>query len=114
MKKITVQILCVCTLLFTFPSFSKGEEGKDEVVTQKSSNNYAHMVEMVARVLEIKDMDRSTLSESERDALKQELRLIKTEVNGSTKAEKAMYNNGGIYISVGALIIIILLLILIL
>ena len=57
------------------------------------------------RVLEIKEMDKSTLSRQERKDLRSELQ-------GMKKEAKAM--NGGVYLSVGAIVIIILLLILLL
>ena len=58
-----------------------------------------------SRVLEIKKMDKSSLSRQERKDLRKELQEMKKEA-------KAM--SGGVYLSVGAIIIIILLLILIL
>ena len=57
------------------------------------------------RVLEIKTMDRSTLTRQERKDLRNELQ-------GMKKEAKAM--SGGVYLSVGAIIIIILLLLLLL
>jgi hypothetical protein len=57
------------------------------------------------RVLEIKKMDKSTLTRQERKDLRNELQTMKKEA-------KAMA--GGVYLSVGAIIIIILLLILLL
>jgi len=57
------------------------------------------------RVLEIKEMDRSSLSREDRKELRNELKDMKKEA-------KAL--SGGVYLSVGAIIIIILLLILIL
>ncbi|MBC7746116.1 MAG: hypothetical protein H7096_13555 [Flavobacterium sp.] len=57
------------------------------------------------RVLEIKQMDKSSLTRLERKDVRKELQEMKKEA-------KAM--SGGVYLSVGAIIIIILLLILIL
>ncbi|MCF8239564.1 MAG: hypothetical protein K9I85_15485 [Saprospiraceae bacterium] len=58
---------------------------------------------LVKRLLEIKEMDTSTLSRSEKRALREEARSI----------EKALkHNNGGVYISMGSAILIIVLLIL--
>lgn len=64
------------------------------------------MEEMRERVEEIKSLDRSKLTKKERKALRQELR----EMNKEAKE----LGQRGIYISFGAIIIIILLLILIL
>jgi hypothetical protein len=60
----------------------------------------------VARVNEIKAMDKSKLSSDERKSLRKELRVIKKDIKDN--------DNKGIYLSVGAIIIIILLLILLL
>lgn len=67
----------------------------------------ARMAEMKARVKEIKAMDKSQLTKQDRRALRAELRSM-------NKEARAMGYAGGVYLSVGALIIIILLLILIL
>ena len=66
----------------------------------------ARMEEMKLRVKEIREMDRSTLTREQRKDLRLELK-------GMNKEARRMGHNG-VYISVGALIIIILLLILIL
>ena len=59
---------------------------------------------ILARVYEIKKMDKSNLTSSEKKGLRTELKSLK----------KKYRESGGIYISVGAIIIIILLLILVL
>ncbi|MBK7231745.1 MAG: hypothetical protein IPH93_05675 [Saprospiraceae bacterium] len=58
-----------------------------------------------ARLIEIKDMDKSNMTGIQKKELKNEVRAIEKELK---------LNNGGVYLSVGAIIIIILLLILIL
>jgi hypothetical protein len=65
----------------------------------------AKLQSIEARVLEIKKMDKSSLTRQERKDLRNELQ-------GMKKEAKAMA--GGVYLSVGAIIIIILLLILLL
>jgi Skp family chaperone for outer membrane proteins len=57
------------------------------------------------RLEEIKAMDKSEMTRSEKKALRKEVKAIKAELAA---------NNNGIYLSVGAIIIIILLLILLL
>jgi len=59
----------------------------------------------LARLYEIKAMDKSNLSGAEKRELRKEVKSLKREMKGSSQ---------GIYLSVGAVIIIILLLILIL
>ncbi|WP_228779962.1 hypothetical protein [Aquiflexum lacus] len=57
------------------------------------------------RLEEIKKMDKSSLTKAERIELRKELRETKKEITR---------NNGGVYLSVGALILVIVLLILLL
>jgi len=59
---------------------------------------------ILARVYEIKKMDKSNLTLSEKKGLRTELKSLK----------KRYRENGGVYLSVGAIVIIILILILIL
>lgn len=61
--------------------------------------------EMLTRVDEIRNMDKKNLSKTDRRKLRRELRTIKHQV-----AEA--HTHGGIYISAGAIIIILLLIIL--
>ena len=87
---------------------SSGEDTrklKERVATMSDDQKKARLEEITVRVNEIKEMDKSTMSRSERKALKKELR----EMNKESKVV-----SGGVYLSVGAIIIIILLLILIL
>ena len=65
--------------------------------------NYAKT--LMHRLEEIKSMDRSNMTRTEKKALRKEVKSIKKELATS---------GGGVYLSVGAIIIIILLLILIL
>src|SRR5674476_737230 len=60
---------------------------------------------LLIRLHEIKDMDRSGMTSSEKKVLRKEVRSIRNELRRA---------NDGIYLSVGAIIIIILLLILLL
>ena len=65
----------------------------------------ARLKQMQLRVQEIKAMDKSQLTHSERKALRQELYQIKSQAKGMT--------SGGVYLSAAAIIIIVLVLILI-
>jgi glutamate synthase domain-containing protein 2 len=76
---------------------------KNEVPVTAAQAERAKVI--TARLYEIKAMDKSSMSTSEKKALRKEVKAMKKEMNSG---------NGGIYISVGAVIIIILLLILIL
>ncbi len=61
---------------------------------------------LLIRLFEIKNMDKTTLTSSDKKALRKELRSMKKEMNASSGLDSK------VYISVGAIIIIILLIIL--
>ena len=75
------------------------------VETPLTEQQQARLKTIENRVLEIKTMDKSSLTRQERKDIRNELQEMKKEA-------KAV--GGGVYLSVGAIIIIILLLILIL
>jgi len=79
----------------------KSEKNKTEMTAEQK----VQLKRITDRVEEIRDMDKSNLTKSDRKELRKELRELK-------KQARAM--GGGVYLSVGAIIIIILLLILIL
>ncbi len=58
-----------------------------------------------ARLIEIKEMDKSNLSAAEKKELRQEVRAIKSELKDIS---------GGVYLSIGAILVVVLLLILLL
>ena len=78
---------------------------KERVADMTDDQKKVRLEEIKLRATEIKEMDKSSLSRSERKALKRELKDMNKE---------ARTMRGGVYLSVGAIIIIILLLILIL
>jgi hypothetical protein len=61
---------------------------------------------LIIRLFEIKNMEKSTLTNSDKQALRKELRGMKKEMKASTGLDSK------VYISIGAIIIIILLIIL--
>ncbi|MBC8985665.1 hypothetical protein H9X96_07730 [Pedobacter sp. N36a] len=73
--------------------------------TEMTAEQQVQLKRITERVEEIKSMDKSNLSRTEKKELRKELKELK-------KQSKAL--GGGVYLSVGAIIIIILLLILIL
>jgi hypothetical protein len=101
-------LICLSLLLTAGITSSYAAENSTEPKTETtapSPANNTRLTEIKTRVNEIKAMDKSNLSKSEKKALRKELRDMKQEANGI---------KGGVYLSVGAIIIIILLLILIL
>ncbi len=79
--------------------------GKSRTTNMTEEQKVARLEEITSRVNEIKASDMTTMSKSEKKALKKELKSMNKE---------ARVMRGGVYLSVGAIIIIILLLILIL
>lgn len=94
-------------LLLTAVLLASGSVMANEVKSKPAltENQIARVSEITRRVEEIKNMDKSDLSRTERKALRSELLDMKKEVKAT---------NGGVYLSVGAIIIILLVLILIL
>lgn len=90
------------TFLFISPSVFGNTPGSKPELT---SEQKVRLEQIVRRVEEIRTIDRSGLTRAERKQLKEELRQLKQE---------AKVMKGGVYLSVGAIIIIILVLILLL
>ncbi|HOY95013.1 MAG TPA: hypothetical protein PK509_04710 [Catalimonadaceae bacterium] len=95
------------------PSLGKNENDPENGKEVSQGSNASEIRQLIARVMEIKGMDRSILEPEERELLKSELRLIKTDLQESSRAQKTN-KLGGVYISVGGIIIILLILLIIL
>jgi hypothetical protein len=102
LKKIIPVLLMAMCISLVMPAFAGNET---PIATEKTTND-AHAQQLVTRLKEIREMDKSNLTSSERKALRKEVKEMKKEVRAD--------RNSGIYLSVGAIIIIILLLILLL
>ena len=103
MKKVTVYILAAFLMLTVIPTQLKA--GSETVTTTTEATKKAESKEaneLLARLDVIKTMDKSDLKSSDKKALRKEVRSIK----GRLKEL-----GGGVYLSVGAIIIILLLLI---
>ncbi len=108
----------ILILLFVFGTPVFSSNGENETDPQKGqefaqSRNESEIRQLISRVMEIKGIDRSTLAPEERESLKSELRLIKSDLQKSTHEQK-INRIGGVYISVGGIIIILLILLIIL
>lgn len=79
---------------------------KDKPAAVADPQTELRISQIESRVQEIKAMDKSHLTSAERKALRSELKDLKKEARAFT--------SGGVYLSVGAIIIIILVLLLIL
>jgi len=106
MKKITVCLFAVLLSLTFFPLqlIAKAETVSASATATKAAES-AEIKVLIDRLEEIKAMDKSNLSSSEKKALRKEVRSTKEQLEAT---------GGGVYLSVGAIIIIILLLILLL
>lgn len=104
-----IMILCLFfTVNTSFASTAEPASGptlKERVATMTPAERDARLTQMKTRVQEIKAMDKSQLSRDEKKALRKELRDM-------NKESRAM-DGGTLYISLGAAIIIVLLVILI-
>lgn len=98
-------LLSLTTFSANAAAVSNNDDLNAKAATMSKEAKEARIKEIEFRVKEIREMDKSTLTRSEKTALKHELKDMRKEA-------KAM--GGGVYLSVGAIIIIILLLILIL
>ncbi len=107
-RKIAILAFTLLALFASLNTYAKNDKQlwKDKVAGMTEAQKEERVMELKARVLEIKDMDKSKLSSEDRKALRQELR----DMNKEAKA----LGNGGVYISLAGIVIIILVLILIL
>lgn len=96
-KIIPVLLMSMCITLVT-PVFAGGTPATKTEVPKEVR---ARQIE--SRLIEIRNMDKTNLTRSEKKDLRKEVKSLRRESR-----------NGGIYLSVGAIIIIILLLILLL
>lgn len=81
--------------------FAAGSKAVKTEMTQEQID--ARISQIKNRVDEIKNMDRSALSSAQKKALRTELKTIKNEANAAS--------NSGIYLSLTALLVIIIILI---
>ena len=92
-------------LAIAIPASSAAIVPGTSLTTNSAKTEDPRAQQLIQRLEEIKDMNKSTLTGSEKKELRKEVKGIKKEM-------KAI--SGGVYLSVGAIIIIILLLILLL
>jgi len=103
MKKIAYFLSLMFLMTAFAPVAIASDNVKDKNKTELSEADQERLTEIEARVDEIKSIDFSGLEKEERRALKKELKEMNKE---------AKQLSGGVYISVGAIILILLLLIL--
>ncbi|MFD0939814.1 hypothetical protein [Pedobacter boryungensis] len=104
MKKFIYSLVLIFTLGISANTASAADNKKDPKA-EMTAEQKVQFEKIVNRVEEIRKMDKSNLTRTEKRELRKELKEMK---------DKARAMSGGVYLSVGAIIIIILLLILIL
>ncbi len=109
MKKFTISLLAVCLLMAFNPFTSTASTIAPKAVATEMPGTPPSTEALSARFLEIKTMDKSNLSGSERKALRQEKREIKRALKRG-----GSISSGGIYLSAGAIILIVILIIVLL
>jgi len=109
MKKIALCLMKTGLLLTVqpFQSIAANKDVPTSIAEPKSAES-AEVKVLLLRLNEIKEMDKSNLKPSERKILRKEVRGIKTQL------EAKQVQSGGVYISVGALVLILILLIILL
>jgi hypothetical protein len=105
MKKLTLRLSIALMLLVFVPAEMLGNVTGTASTDPIETADAARANVLLNRLEEIKAMDKSDLSSSERKALRKEVRATKKEMKDL---------GGGVYLSVGAILIVILILILLL
>jgi hypothetical protein len=103
MKKLPLYLLMMVLSLSMFPNTMIASEKKSVAIENKEMPLEVKV--MVNRLEEIKAMDKSEMKSSEKKELRKEVRTIKRNLRSS---------HGGVYLSLGAVIIIVLLLVILL
>ncbi len=104
-KKITRPIIILLTCALFVPALQASGSTDPGQQSRKPATEDPRAIQLTNRLEEIKKLDKSVMSGSEKKTLRKEVREIRKEM-------KQM--NGGVYLSVGALLIVILILVLIL
>ena len=105
MKKTALYLLILIMSISFFPNTMTAAGNPSNTPVAEPLEVPAHVQVQLVRLNEIKAMDKSDMTSSEKKALRKEVKVIKSSLRDS---------NSGIYLSVGAIIIIVLLLILLL
>lgn len=112
-KKLLLGLIAGFMLLMGSPTQLKADTEPTAIsVPATTTVKSPEVAAMELRLNEIKAMDTKALSSAEKKELRKEVRGIKSELKANS--ESASVNNGGVYVSVGAAIVIVLLLILLL
>ena len=109
MKKIIIGLMTAAVLLLFIPAHAEDNSKVNPFAKKEKIEISSEAQAMILRLEEIKAMDLTEKTKSEKKELRAEVKMIKSDL----KAEN-LNSSGGLYISVGAAILIVLLLILLL
>jgi len=112
MKKLTLGLMTAFILFMFSHSQLKADIETNKASTEISTTTSVKSGEtntMIDRLIEIKAMDFSTLNSSEKKELRKEVRSIQSELKVNGESTYVEGRHGGVYISVGGIIIILLL-----
>ena len=106
MKKLIIFMISAVLMLTVISPHVRAETGPRSAAIVISDPREPDKIKVLfARLEEIKAMDKSDMKSSEKKELRKEVRAIKSEL---------ARNGGGVYLSLGAIIIIVLLLVILL
>ena len=103
MKKTTLYLMILLMSVSIFPASVFSTEINTTTIINPPKEVSAEVKVLFERLKEIKEMDKSGMNRLEKKALRKEVRAINAELRST---------GNGVYISIGALLIIILLIIL--
>lgn len=109
MKKIIMGLMTAAVMLLLIPVHAEDNSKVNPFAKKEKIEISAEAQANILRLEEIKAMDLTEKTKSEKKELRAEVKMIKSDL----KAEN-LNSSGGLYISVGAAILIVLLLILLL
>lgn len=105
MKKVTIWVLTAVVVLTFASSQSMAATGTRRTAPIEQNANAQKAAEILARIDEINALDKTKMPASEKRALRKEVRESKKQLQAV---------GGGVYVSAGALILIVILLIILL
>lgn len=103
MKKLSIYFMLLLLSVNIIPTSAYAEVNRTNIATKNPKEIPAEAKILINRLKEIRKMDKSDMTRAEKKELRKEVKTIKTTLSTS-------YN--GVYISVGAILIIILLILL--
>lgn len=106
MKNLTINMIAVCMLLSFAPKFlSASARTSFTPITTETSTATSRSTALTVRLNEIDAMDKSNMTFSEKKQLRKEVRSTKQELR---------HISGGVYLSAGTIILVLILLIVLL